>query len=213
MLCAAFPGVMFFGRIAGIQHLGRSHPSKERLSMTTFSVTDIPDMTGKTVIVTGASSGIGRATARALAAAGARAVFAVRDTAKGEAAAAATPGITEVRELDLASLDSVRAFATGWDGPIDLLINNAGVSAPSLTRTADGFESKFGTNHLGHFALTNLLLEHVSGRVVTVASQAERFARLDFGDLNWERRPYQPSRAYNDSNWRTCCSPPSCSAG
>jgi NAD(P)-dependent dehydrogenase (short-subunit alcohol dehydrogenase family) len=156
-------------------------------------------MTGKTVIVTGASSGIGLATGRALAAAGARVVFAVRNTAKGGVAADATPGLTEVRQLDLASLDSVRAFAADWDDPIDLLINNAGVSAPSLIRTADGFESKFGTNHLGHFALTNLLLEHVTGRVVTVASQAERLARLDLEDLNWEHRPYQPSRAYNDS--------------
>jgi NAD(P)-dependent dehydrogenase (short-subunit alcohol dehydrogenase family) len=167
--------------------------------MTTFTVSDITGLTGKTVVVTGASSGIGRATARALAAAGARVVFAVRNTEKGKAAAAATPGDTEVRELDLASLDSVRAFAAGWDGPIDLLINNAGVSTPTLTRTPDGFESKFGVNHLGHFALTNLLLGHVTGRVVTVASQAERLGRLDFGDLNWERRRYQPSRAYNDS--------------
>ncbi len=167
--------------------------------MTTFKVADIPDMTGKTVIVTGANSGIGLAAARALAAAGARAVFAVRSIEKGKAAAAATPGLTEVRELDLASLDSVRAFAAGWDGPIDLLINNAGVSAPALTRTADGFESTFGTNHLDHFALTNLLLGHITGRVVTVASQAERFGRLDFDDLNWEHRPYQQSRAYNDS--------------
>jgi NAD(P)-dependent dehydrogenase (short-subunit alcohol dehydrogenase family) len=167
--------------------------------MATFNVADIPDLTGKTVIVTGADSGIGQAAARALAGAGARVVSAVRDTEKGKAAAAATPGLTEVRELDLASLDSVRAFAAGWDGPIDLLINNAGVSGPSLSRTADGFESKFGTNHLGHFALTNLLLEYITGRVVTVASQAERFARLDFDDLNWERRPNAPSRAYNDS--------------
>jgi NAD(P)-dependent dehydrogenase (short-subunit alcohol dehydrogenase family) len=169
------------------------------LSMTTFNFADIPDMTGKTVIVTGASSGVGQAAARALAAAGARVVFAVRNTEKGKAAAAVTPGTTEVRELDLARLDSVRAFAAGWDDPVDLLINNAGVSGPSLTRTADGFESKLGTNHLGHFALTNLLIEHVRGRVVTVASQAERLARLDLDDLNWEHRPYQPSRAYNDS--------------
>ncbi|WP_308206818.1 oxidoreductase [Actinoallomurus rhizosphaericola] len=167
--------------------------------MTTFDVTDIPDMTGTTAIVTGANSGIGQATAHALAAAGARVVLAVRNTGKGKAAAAAIPGDTEVRELDLADLESVRSFAAGWDGPIDLLINNAGVSGPTLTRTADGFESKFGINHLGHFALTNLLLEHITGRVVTVASQAERYARLDLDDLNWERRPYQPSRAYNDS--------------
>jgi NAD(P)-dependent dehydrogenase (short-subunit alcohol dehydrogenase family) len=167
--------------------------------MAGFSVADIPDMTGKTAIVTGASSGIGRATARALAAAGARVVFAVRDIEKGRAAAAAAPGRTEVREIDLARLDSVRAFAARWDGAIDLLINNAGVSPPSLERTADGFEMQFGTNHLGHFALTNLLLEHVTGRVVTLASQAERFGRLDFDDLNWEHRPYRPSRSYNAS--------------
>jgi len=167
--------------------------------MTTFSVADIPSMTSRSVIVTGASSGIGLATARALAAAGARVVFAVRNIEKGKAAAAAVPGNTEVRELDLASLDSVRAFAAGWEGEIHLLINNAGASPPSLARTADGFEQKFGINHLGHFALTNLLIQHVTGRVVTVASQAERFARLDFDDLNWERRPYQAARAYSDS--------------
>jgi NAD(P)-dependent dehydrogenase (short-subunit alcohol dehydrogenase family) len=167
--------------------------------MTTFHADDIPGLAGKTVIVTGASSGIGQAAARALAGAGARVVFAVRDPEKGKTATAGTPGLTEVRELDLASLDSVRAFAAGWDGPIDLLINNAGVSLPSLARTADGFESTFGTNHLGHFALTSLLLEHITGRVVTLASQAERFGRIDFGDLNWERRPYRQSRAYNDS--------------
>jgi NAD(P)-dependent dehydrogenase (short-subunit alcohol dehydrogenase family) len=156
-------------------------------------------MTGLTVIVTGANSGIGLAVARALAAAGAKVVFAVRSVDKGMTAAAAVPGETEVRELDLASLDSVRAFAARWDGDIDLLINNAGVSTPSLVRTADGFELKFGTNHLGHFALTNLLLAHITGRVVTVASQAERFGRLDFDDLNWEHRPYKTSRAYSDS--------------
>jgi NAD(P)-dependent dehydrogenase (short-subunit alcohol dehydrogenase family) len=167
--------------------------------MTTFTTAGIPGMAGQTVIVTGASSGIGLATARALAASGARVVLAVRSTGKGQAASAALPGITEVRELDLASLESVRAFATGWDGPVDLLINNAGVGGRSLARTADGFEMVLGTNHLGHFALTGLLLPQVTGRIVTVASQAERFARLDLDDLNWQRRPYQPSRAYNDS--------------
>jgi NAD(P)-dependent dehydrogenase (short-subunit alcohol dehydrogenase family) len=167
--------------------------------MTAFNVADIPDVTGKTVIVTGASGGIGHAAARTLAEAGANVVLAVRNTDKGQAAAANLPSITQVRELDLASLDSVRAFAAGWDGPVDLLINNAGVHAQSLTRTADGFESDFGTNHLGHFALTSLLLEHITGRIVTVASQAERLARLDFDDLNWEHRPYKAARAYNDS--------------
>ncbi|MDQ6811376.1 MAG: SDR family NAD(P)-dependent oxidoreductase, partial [Actinomycetota bacterium] len=108
--------------------------------MTTLrNTTDIPDMTGRSVIVTGANSGIGRA-ASAFAAAGARVVLAVRDTDKGQAAAATMPGDPEVRRLDLASLDSIREFAAGWGGDLDLLINNAGVMAPPLTRTEDGFE-------------------------------------------------------------------------
>jgi NAD(P)-dependent dehydrogenase (short-subunit alcohol dehydrogenase family) len=164
--------------------------------MATFGIADIPSMTGKTVIVTGASSGIGLATARALAGVGARVVFAVRSIEKGRAAAGATRGKTEVRALDLARLDSVRAFAVGWQGPIDLLINNAAALAPpKRSRTGDGFELQFGTDHLGHFALTNLLLEHITGRVVTVSSQAERFGRIDFDDLGWENR-YNRSRAY-----------------
>jgi NAD(P)-dependent dehydrogenase (short-subunit alcohol dehydrogenase family) len=167
--------------------------------MTTFSAASIPDMTGKTVIVTGANSGIGQATARALAAAGARVVLAVRNVQKGETAAAAMPGSTEVRALDLASLASVREFAAAWSGEIHVLINNAGVMASPLTRTADGFESQFGTNHLGHFALANLLLPHVTGRVVTVSSDMHRIGRIDFGDLNWERRRYGAWRAYGQS--------------
>ncbi|HXB16092.1 MAG TPA: oxidoreductase [Solirubrobacteraceae bacterium] len=157
-------------------------------------------MTGRTAIVTGANSGIGRAAANALAGAGARIVLAVRDREKGERAAAEMPGETEVRPLDLASLASVREFAGGWDGgEIDLLINNAGVMVPPLTRTADGFELQFGTNHLGHFALTNLLLERVTGRVVTVASSAHKMGRIDFDDLNWERRSYRAWPAYGQS--------------
>ncbi len=167
--------------------------------MTTFFGVELPDLTGQTAIVTGASSGVGQSVAHALAGAGARVVLAVRNPAKGQAVAATISGRTEVRPLDLASLDSVRAFAAAWDGPINLLVNNAGVSERTLTRTADGFEADFGVNHLGHFALANLLLEQVTGRVVTVASQAERMARLDLDDLNWERRPYRRSRAYNDS--------------
>jgi NAD(P)-dependent dehydrogenase (short-subunit alcohol dehydrogenase family) len=167
--------------------------------MSTFSTADLPDMSGRSVIVTGANSGIGAAAARALASAGARVVLAVRSLDKGRAAAATMPGETEVRELDLANLASVREFAAAWDGEIDLLINNAGVMAPPLTRTADGFELQFGTNHLGHFALTNLLLEHVTGRVVTVSSTAHRFGRIDFEDLNWERKPYNAWRAYGQS--------------
>jgi NAD(P)-dependent dehydrogenase (short-subunit alcohol dehydrogenase family) len=167
--------------------------------MTTFYGVDLPDLSGRTAIVTGASSGVGRSVAYALAGAGARVVLAVRNPAKGQAVAAAIGDRAEVRELDLARLDSVRAFAAAWPGPIDLLIDNAGVSERALTRTADGFESDFGVNHLGHFALVNLLLEQITGRVVTVASQAERMAQLDFDDLNWTVRPYRRSRAYNDS--------------
>lgn len=156
-------------------------------------------MTGRTAVITGANSGIGRAAARALAAAGARVTLAVRDPEKGRAAAAAMPGDTDVRELDLANLASVRSFAAGWEGDIDLLINNAGVMVPPLTRTADGFELQFGTNHLGHFALTNLLLDHVTGRVVTVSSTGHRMGRIDFNDLNWERKPYKAWAAYGQS--------------
>ncbi len=167
--------------------------------MTTFSTSDIPDMTGRTTIITGANSGIGRAAARALAGAGARVVLAVRDVDKGAAAAAAISGETEVRRLDLASLASVREFADGWDGDVDLLINNAGVMVPPLTRTIDGFELQFGTNHLGHFALTNLLLDNITGRVVTVSSTGHRLGEIDFNDLNWEHRPYKAWRAYGQS--------------
>jgi NAD(P)-dependent dehydrogenase (short-subunit alcohol dehydrogenase family) len=156
-------------------------------------------MTNKTVIVTGANSGIGFATAKTLAARGARVVLAVRDEPKGQQAAAAIHGVTEVRKIDLASLDSVRAFTRSWNGPIDVLINNAGVSSPTLRRTADGFELLFGTNHLGPFALTNLLLPNIVDRVVMLGSQAERMGRINFDDLNWERTPYDAFRSYANS--------------
>jgi NAD(P)-dependent dehydrogenase (short-subunit alcohol dehydrogenase family) len=170
--------------------------------MTGFSAADVPDLTGQTAIVTGASSGIGMETAKALIAHGARVILAVRDEAKGRNAAKAMPGPggAEVALLDLASLDSVRAFARDWSRqPIDLLINNAGVMIPPLSRTTDGFELQFGTNHLGHFALTNLLLPSVTGRVVTVSSGAHRSGRIDFDDLNWEHRRYRAWRAYGQS--------------
>ena len=156
-------------------------------------------MAGQTVIITGANSGIGRSAASALAGAGARVVLAVRDVDKGAAAAAAMSGEAEVRELDLASLASVREFAAVWEGPVDVLINNAGVMVPPLSQTADGFELQFGTNHLGHFALTNLLLPDVRKRVVTVSSTGHRFGTIDFDDLNWERKRYKRWRAYGQS--------------
>ena len=159
----------------------------------------LPDQSGRTIIVTGSTSGIGRATATALAAANARVVLAVRNVEKGADVAASIPGETLVRELDLADLASIRRFAAGWSGPIDVLVNNAGVSSPTLERTVDGFELQFGTNHLGPFALTNLLLPHITGRVVALSSQAERMARLDLDDLNGERTPYNESRTYANS--------------
>jgi len=167
--------------------------------MSGFTTADIQDLTGQTVIVTGASSGIGVETASALAAHGARVILAVRDKDKGQRVADRLPGATEVRLLDLASLDSVRAFAGAWDGPVDILINNAGVMIPPLSRTADDFELQFGTNHLGHFALTLLLLPSITTRVVTVSSSAHLAGRIDFDDLNWERKKYSRWRSYGQS--------------
>jgi NAD(P)-dependent dehydrogenase (short-subunit alcohol dehydrogenase family) len=165
-----------------------------------FGIADMPALDGAVAIVTGASSGIGLETARALAAKGATVILAVRDPAKGARAAADIGGRTEIRPLDLASLESVRAFARTCAGvPVDLLINNAGVMAPPLSRTADGFELQFGTNHLGHFALTNLLLPAITQRVVTVSSGVHEYGRIEFGDLNWERRRYRPWLAYSQS--------------
>jgi NAD(P)-dependent dehydrogenase (short-subunit alcohol dehydrogenase family) len=160
---------------------------------------DLTSQAGRTFIVTGANSGVGLQTARALAGAGARVVLAVRDLAKGEAAAESIGGDHEVRRLDLADLASVREFAHGWEGDIDVLVNNAGVMATPERRTADGFELQIGTNHLGHFALTNLLLPHITDRVVTVSSNAHRGGSIRLDDLNWERRRYQRWGAYQQT--------------
>ena len=167
--------------------------------MTKWSATDIPDQAGRTVIVTGANSGLGRATTAALAAAGARVVMAVRDVARGEEAAAGIGGTVEVHKLDLADLASIHEFADGWSCTIDILINNAGVMAVPEARTTDGFEMQFGTNHLGHFALTNALLPRISDRVVTVSSTVHRTGSIDLDDLNWETRAYKPWAAYAQS--------------
>ena len=167
--------------------------------MEDLEATGLPDQSGRVVVVTGASSGIGAATARALARAGAHVVLAVRDPAKGERVAVTMSGRTEVRPLDLESLASVRAFAAAWTGDLDILINNAGIMLVPEGRTADGFERQIGTNHLGHFALTNLLLPHVSDRIVTVSSHVHAGGRLDLDDLNWRARPYRTSQAYSDS--------------
>lgn len=166
--------------------------------MTKWNATQIPDLTGRTAVVTGANSGLGIATTQALARAGARVVLAVRDLDRGRAAAATAGGRTEVRHLDLADLSSVRSFAAAWDGDLDLLINNAGVMAIPQARTADGFEMQIGTNHLGHFALTNLLLPYVTDRVVTVASGAHRRGRMHFENLDLTGA-YKPWTAYSQS--------------
>jgi NAD(P)-dependent dehydrogenase (short-subunit alcohol dehydrogenase family) len=167
--------------------------------MTKWTAADIPDQHGRTIVVTGANSGLGAVVARELARAGARVVLACRDTAKGEAVAASMPGTVEVRRLDLADLAAVRAFAGGIEGTIDVLVNNAGVMAVPKRATADGFELQIGTNHLGHFALTGLLLDRIADRVVTVASNAHALGRIRLDDLNWEHRRYQRWRAYGQS--------------
>jgi NAD(P)-dependent dehydrogenase (short-subunit alcohol dehydrogenase family) len=166
---------------------------------TLASASQIPDQTDRTIIITGANSGIGQAAAAALAAKGARVILAVRDPAKGRTAAAEIEGKVEVRPLDLASLASVRAFVGGVAGPVDVLVNNAGSMTDTLRHTADGFESQLGVNHLGHFALTNLLLDRITDRVVTVSSSTHRSAHIDFDDLQWERRTYNPFGAYGQS--------------
>jgi NAD(P)-dependent dehydrogenase (short-subunit alcohol dehydrogenase family) len=172
---------------------------------------DIPDQKKRSAIVTGASSGIGYETARVLAEKNAKVIIAVRNIQKGNAAAekilSQHPKTDiDVMELDLASLKSVRKFADEFKkryDQLDLLINNAGVMIPPYTKTADGFELQFGTNHLGHFALTGLLLDLIKAkpgsRIVNLASSAHKYGKLDFNDLNWEKRRYKKMRAYGDS--------------
>jgi NAD(P)-dependent dehydrogenase (short-subunit alcohol dehydrogenase family) len=171
-----------------------------RMPSHKWTAADLPDLTGRTVVVTGANSGIGLAAARELGRAGARVVLGVRDTAKGQAAAATIPGAPEVRALDLSDLASVRAFATDWgDQDLDVLVNNAGVMATPLGRTTDGFELQIGTNHLGPFALTNLLVPNIKDRVVTISSTAHRMGKLRRDDLNWEGGGYRRWGAYGQS--------------
>ena len=178
----------------------------------TWTEKDVPDESGRVAIVTGSNTGLGYDTARVLAARGARVVMAVRDTAKGDAAAARIRELSKgaevtVHELDLGSLASVRAAAAELAAAhprIDLLINNAGVMYPPKQNTADGFELQFGTNHLGHFALTGLLLKNLLGvdgsRVVAVASIAHNIrAKIDFADLQWETRRYDRVASYGQS--------------
>ncbi len=175
-----------------------------------WTAADIPDQSGKSAVVTGSNIGLGLATARELARAGAKVIMAVRNLQKGESArseirAAVPDADVTVSQLDLADLASVREFAerlVGQQDRLDLLINNAGVMAPPRRTTADGFESQFGTNHLGHFALTGLVLGHLlkapEPRVVTVSSPGHRIGKIDFDDLQRERR-YNNWLAYGQS--------------
>src|SRR5437660_3292342 len=180
------------------------------MAMHNWTSEDIPDQTGKLVVVTGANSGLGYQTAWALAGKGARVVLAVGDEEKGRAAAEAIQRAypraqVEVMALDLADLRSVRRFADTLRARYDalpLLINNAGVMALPYRRTVDGFEMQFGTNHLGHFALSGLLLPAIQAapgaRVVTVSSGAHTNGSIDFDNLDGSQG-YKPWRAYAQS--------------
>ncbi|HWO58757.1 MAG TPA: SDR family NAD(P)-dependent oxidoreductase [Umezawaea sp.] len=175
---------------------------------TAADVVEGIDLTGRRIVVTGAASGIGVETARALAAAGAEVTLAVRDVDAGHRTAA---DITEstgstalaVAHLDLSDLDSVAAFAQAWTGPLHVLINNAGVMATPETRTSRGWELQFATNHLGHFALAlglhDALAEADDARVVSLSSSAHLRSPVVFDDLHFRERPYDPWQAYGQS--------------
>lgn len=181
------------------------------MSKATWTLDNAPDLTGKIAIVTGANSGIGVDTVAGLAQKGATVIMACRDLQKARPVAAAIrqqgPGSRiEVMQLDLSDLNAVHAFADQFlrqYKQLDLLINNAGVMHPPYSKTAQGFEMQFGVNHLGHFALTGLLLgclnQTPAARIVTVSSGSHRFGVIDFDDLNWEKRTYAPNAAYGQS--------------
>ncbi len=176
-----------------------------------WNADQIPDQSGRLAVITGATSGIGMEAARVLAQKQAKVILAVRNVAKGEDVAKAirtqAPAAeVSVRELDLSSLASIQRFAEALAGDrrrLDLLINNAGVMMCPYAQTRDGFEIQFGTNHLGHFALTlrllPLLAQARDSRVVTVSSLAHKRGKLDFSDLGWSRRRYSTVQAYCDS--------------
>lgn len=175
-----------------------------------WSATNVPDQTGKHIIVTGSNSGIGFEAAKVLAARGAHVTLACRNPDKAEAAQAKIKkahkdATVETGTLDLASLKSISAFAEDYrkkHGKLDVLINNAGVMVPPYGKTDDGFELQIGCNHLGHFALTAQLIDLINaspeGRVVSVASQAHRAGKINFDDLHWEKG-YQQWPAYGQS--------------
>lgn len=181
------------------------------MSSERWDLNEIPDQDGRLAIITGANSGIGKETARALAKKNAKVIIAVRNTEKGQRAVEdicrENPHTdVSIRILDLASLASVERFANSIIADherLDLLINNAGVMMCPYGKTEDGFEMQMGTNHLGHFVLTGRLLpllkRTAASRVVVLASLAHKFAKLDLSDLNWESRKYNTTQAYADS--------------
>ncbi|NJQ00212.1 SDR family NAD(P)-dependent oxidoreductase [Streptomyces zingiberis] len=167
-----------------------------------WTLADVPDQSGRTYLITGAAGGIGLVATRELARAGAGVVMAVRDPAKGERAARSlgpVRGQIEVRELDVSSLASIREFTRAWSGPLDVLINNAGIMMVPEAHTGDGLESQMATNYFGPFALTNTLLPHIGDRVVSISSQLHRMGRMRAEDLNGLNRRYNPWFAYCDS--------------
>lgn len=171
----------------------------------TWNIEQIDSLDGKTCVVTGANSGIGFETAKAFAERGATTILACRNQTKGEAALAKMKGDVHLMSLDLSSLESVKTFATEFTqrfGALDILVNNAGVMIPPFGKTADGFELQFGTNHLGHFALTAqlwpLLAKAEGARVVNVSSMAHKFGSIDFDNLNAEKG-YKAWPAYGQS--------------
>jgi NAD(P)-dependent dehydrogenase (short-subunit alcohol dehydrogenase family) len=175
---------------------------------TALEVVEGIDLSGRRAVVTGASSGIGVETARALASAGARVTLAVRDLDAGQRVAADIAGTTgrpapDVVRLDLADLATVDAFTGAWEGPLHVLVANAGVMDSPYGRTAQGWETQFGTNHLGHFALATGLHDALAAggdaRVVAVSSSAHAASPVVFDDLFFERRPYEPGLAYGQS--------------
>jgi NAD(P)-dependent dehydrogenase (short-subunit alcohol dehydrogenase family) len=169
---------------------------------TALEVVEGVDLGGRRAIVTGGASGIGIPTAEALAKAGAEVTLAVRDIAAGERVATRI-GATGVRYLDLAKLESVEAFVAGWDGPLHILVNNAGVMAiPELTLNEAGLEMQFATNHVGHFALAHGLhgaLAAEGGRIVSVSSRGHQRSPVIFDDLNYAFRDYEGFNAYGQS--------------
>jgi NAD(P)-dependent dehydrogenase (short-subunit alcohol dehydrogenase family) len=167
--------------------------------MTSWTANDLPKLTGRTVVITGAGRGLGLIAARELARAGARVVLGVRDTGKVRLAVSSLPGAFDIRPLDVSDLTSVRAFADAWSGDIDILINNAGVMDIPGARTAGGLDLQTTTNYTGPFLLTTLLLEHITDRVVHVTSELHRQGRIDLDDLDWRTRGYHGMRAYEAS--------------